>query len=84
MHSLQCMTDMEVCSPRPPCPLWFPVLHATGWRTAEHASKSVYKRLVQEEAYAQGDFGNAFKKAFIDTDAEMRDGMSECSSSARL
>lgn len=44
-----------------------------GWRTAEHASKSVYKRLVQEEAYAQGDFGNAFKKAFIDTDAEMRD-----------
>ena len=43
-----------------------------GSAVSHYAGENVHKRLLQEPLYAQGNYPEALKRAFLDTDEDMR------------
>ena len=43
---------------------------------AHYAGGNVHKRLITEPAYSKGEYPEALKRAFLDTDEDMRSSMS--------
>lgn len=56
-------------------------LHITGAAAAKFAGSSLHASLLKDEAYIAGRYPEALKNAFINTDADMKSGMSNHSCS---
>lgn len=79
-HSLLFMTvtvASKICSWVPTCII---TSHITGSTVASYAGNHVHKRLVREDAYKEQDWKLALKRAFLDTDEDIRQGTTPCTS----
>ena len=51
------------------------LMRVLGAATAKYAGQHVHERLVKDDAYLQGRYTEALKSAFINTDADMKNGV---------
>lgn len=53
-------------------PFWRSHVFSTGATVAKYAGEYVHKRLIEGDTYREGRYQEALKRAFLDTDAEMK------------